>query len=531
MFILLLFAGVKTTTGQNLQTKTLDFRPRLDHYFPSESLADTSIVCAFGIFMPSASGSMILKYKPDGTKIWSKLITNPVASYLPYKIPVVNAIAVNPNRIILCGEVFNYNNTEGFAAGMDTSGNLLWSFQYGDTVPSTWGNMMYERSWDVVSQGNYFIMSCVARPYSISGNPYAYNCLVSFDTAGVIQWTKVVPILANEHNRNAIEITAGGLYFLFCDYTRSFLMKTDLYGNAIWTKTLPQKYSVLDIDPQGDVVVASEIVDTNNVFNIYVSKFNASGILKWAYRYEDNLNGNLHQSWLSDIICLSDTTIMIGIPSSADSSRAHMLHLDKNGGVKKFLTHPTDFGSQCNSILEYSKGNLFIGGTDDYDLQTNMLNAQVIFADTSLGALACQFYPDTLSAVLLNYADTAITLFNSSAFFYKTATSHGVHNPVIQETLSCLTGTPELATGEDFPVTIFPNPASGQVVVNLRELPHFEKGRIDFYDLAGRVALSFPLVTGENVITFSGQLSNGLYQCVVEIDRKIVKRDKLVIIR
>ena len=81
---------------------------------------------------------------------------------------------------------------------------------------------------------------------------------------------------------------------------------------------------------------------------------------------------------------------------------------------------------------------------------------------------------------------------------------------------------------------LYPNPSSGKITINL-ELPRSADANLNIYDLSGRLMKSithqmYPSGYSQEFFDVS-DLSNGLYICILELNGKIVSRQKVVVIR
>ncbi len=485
---------------------------------PSVVLPDKSIFCAAkGNYNTTNWGSILVNYKPFGDLNWQRQLVNPNNNTYAYAIPAINATCIGSNRIIVCGEVINGTNTEGFVAGLDFLGNAQWSFKFGDTVPSTWGNAYAERTSDVISnQNGSFTMPCVARPFSMYGNYDAFHTLVCFDTLGGILWSRSLPVSDNELEPSVIESDGTSLYVLFSDTIHSYLMKTDLIGVTQWTRLLPRKYNHLEKTITGDILVAAKQIDLSGINTVYLAKLTASGNIVWSKSFIDPAGQRFLNNRVSDLVSLSDNTIMLAIHGAS----AHIVHLDMNGAVKNVISHQGTGGNQCHSILEYEPGNLFIGGTDDYDTTTFALNLQVVFTDTSLNSMLCQFTPGSITAQILNDTAIAITMSASPCSFIKTTTNHISVVRNLQETTSCITAMEEQPGQENESLSLFPNPASNIVNLNWNTGSNYT---LEVFDPAGRPVQQVKNITGSNYTLQTTNLPAGMYMMQLQNEKQILR--------
>jgi hypothetical protein len=80
------------------------------------------------------------------------------------------------------------------------------------------------------------------------------------------------------------------------------------------------------------------------------------------------------------------------------------------------------------------------------------------------------------------------------------------------------------------PIKIFPNPSDGNFILEAN-FQNYESGMLLIYDLTGKQVLSEQLSPGSKSISLSEELKAGMYQYNVMVNGKVVKRDKIVVIK
>ncbi len=143
---------------------------------------------------------------------------------------------------IICGKSSAFISGQlvitAFLVRIDSTGNLLWSKLYGDSL--------FQEAQSVVETADSGFIVCGSRDFTSNGN---YDILLfKTDISGNIQWSKTYGGNKGEGSY-AVHLNEDGTYVLSGytnsmgighrgdDSTNIFLMKTDAWGDTLWTRT------------------------------------------------------------------------------------------------------------------------------------------------------------------------------------------------------------------------------------------------------------------------------------------------------
>jgi len=283
--------------------------------------------------------------------------------------------------------ITGYSNSDGtggydvYLAKTDKNGVLEWSNTYGGF------------DWDF---GNSLIRT-IAGDYVICGSTYSAGkgngdvYLLKTNSSGVLLWDSAYGG-DNEDVGNSVSEANGGGYFI-TGYTKSFgkgnedvyLLKTDINGNLLWTKTYggPLEEKGNEGKPTADggyiVISAAKSFSPTNHYENWLLKTDALGDIVWTQRDANSYNR------VSTSVC-----------QTADGGYIFAGHLDISSDYNMFLykTNPTggwtDIGVYGGTGNEnaYSvkqtldKGYVVVGTTESYG--TGMPNIYVLKTDSDL---------------------------------------------------------------------------------------------------------------------------------------------------
>jgi hypothetical protein len=189
---------------------------------------------------------------------------------------------------IIAGETasFGAGSYDVYLIKTDVDGNVLWTKTYGGTSDDM-GNSIRE-----TSDGGFII----------SGNTYSYGAggsdvyLIKTDASGDSLWTKTYGGINDDFGWSLEKTSDGG--FAIAGVTTSFgaggydvyLIKTDMAGNAIWTKTYggtgwEEAYSVQQTSDQGFIITGYTMSYGAGRGDVYLIKTDSFGNVVWSRTY------------------------------------------------------------------------------------------------------------------------------------------------------------------------------------------------------------------------------------------------------
>lgn len=186
------------------------------------------------------------------------------------------------NGYIVVGTESRINNTERNICILktDSLGTVLWNHSYGGDQED---GAVTARS---TSDGGYIIIGYTAS----FGLGYMDAWLLKIDADGDTTWTKTFGGGDYDSGRSVIQTPDGG-YFVLCNINYGFndtgltLIKTDAYGNTLWTRRYCQNYatgvSIISTVDGGYMILANTLGFSDD-FDMQLIKINESGDSLWT---------------------------------------------------------------------------------------------------------------------------------------------------------------------------------------------------------------------------------------------------------
>ena len=361
-------------------------------------------------------------------------------------------------------------NTDIFLIKTDTYGDLLWTKTFGGTG---------------IDEGKS-VQQTTDRGYIITGITNSFSAayydvyLIKTDANGDILWTRTFGGIGDDYGYSVQQTTDGG--YIIAGYTRSFgsgyldvyLIKTDINGDSLWTKTFGGAGDDLGLCVQqtsdgGYIITGNTFGSFGAGLNdFYLVKADSIGNLLWTKTY----GGTNHDYSFSIRQTANGEYIIVGYTSSfgAGSDDVYLIKVDANGNslwTKTYGGANYDGGGSVQQtadagfIIVGFTSNFGAGQNDVYLIKTD-LNGDTLWTKTFGGT----HYDNGFSIQRTSDGGYIITGENDdgdSVYLIKTdslgnsgcnqsGTTTIVTNPVTQET------TP--ATNVTSPPTIVTTPAT-----------------------------------------------------------------------
>lgn len=357
-------------TGDSLWTKTYG-GINAEVANSVQPTADSSYIIVGYTMSFGAGGRDIYLVKTDanGDTLWAKTYGGVDDDY---------GIEVQPtsdNGYIIVGYTRPSGNEELYLVKTDTNGDTLWTRTYGGPL----GEQGY--SVQETPDGGYIVAG-----YTISFGAGGMDLwLLKTDVNGDTLWTKTYGGINNDQGYSVQNTYDGGFIitgWLTSDVTGTYdvyLVKTDANGDSIWTQTWGGFQSDF-----GHYV--QQTSDGRYIITGYTESFGAGGADLWLIKtgfYNDTLWTNTYGGRGDDRgYCVQQTSssgyIIAGNTNSfglreADSSDVYLIHTDAGGDTLWTNTYGGAGDDQAMSVQEISGGYIITGfsnsfGSDDYDV-------------------------------------------------------------------------------------------------------------------------------------------------------------------
>ena len=253
-----------------------------------ESVKQTSdggyiIAGATGSFGAGLADVYLIRTDTNGDTLWTKTFGG-IASDEGYDIQ-----QTTDNGFIISGRTSSFGAGQGdvYLIKTDANGNALWSKSFGG-IELEWGGQSVKQTLD----GGYIIAGST---YSF-GAGYDDIYLIRTDMNGDVLWTKTYGGTESDYGISVQQTTDGGFivvgetYSFFASITNVYLIKTDTNGDILWSKTFiwgSQFYkgnSVQQTSDGGYIMSGTHGGGSTN-YGINLIKTNANGDSLWTRKF------------------------------------------------------------------------------------------------------------------------------------------------------------------------------------------------------------------------------------------------------
>lgn len=284
------------------------------------------------------------------------------------------------------GGIIILGNTASFGAG-GYDVYLIKTDRYGDTLwTRTFGGASTEYGYSMIetSSGN-FVLACATSSYGAGG----YDMyLIKTDNSGNLIWEKTFGGTGYDFGYSIVETLDGG--YVIAGTTNSYgaggydlyLIKTDINGDSLWTKTFggtgdDEGYSIVET-PGGDFVITG-LSDSYSAgdYDVYLIRADSSGNLLWEKTF-----GGINDDIGETVIVTTDGSFVITGEYGSGIESAYLIKTDSNGNTLWTKTFGGIDVETSASVMETSGGDLVMVGST-YLIGANHYEVYLIKADNS----------------------------------------------------------------------------------------------------------------------------------------------------
>jgi hypothetical protein len=225
----------------------------------------------------AAKDVYLIKTDNNGDTLWSKTYGN---------WPTENGNSVQQTSdggFIIAGYNFSYGDYDIYLVKTDNNGDALWTKTFGGNGVDN-GNSVQQ-----TTDGGYIIAGGTGSFVNGAGDIY----LIKIDGNGNTLWNKTYGGIDSDWGRSVQQTTDGG--YIITGRTESYgngeedvyLIKTDSYGDSLWTKTFggeydDEGYSVQQTTDGGYVITGTTYSYGNGEEDVYLIKTDSYGDSLWT---------------------------------------------------------------------------------------------------------------------------------------------------------------------------------------------------------------------------------------------------------
>jgi len=430
---------------------------------------------------------------------------------------------------IMCGvQVYQDTTTngnyigEGVVRRLDANGNELWILNYNDPNST---NQSLEFS-DIINTTDNNLVITGLSDYGFQNN-YCDYFLTKIDTSGNVMWSHNYGGINKQWAKKVIETADNGFLMIgfnevdgSANSTSLYAIKTDSNGTLEWEYLHPntsnnsirhQAYSVIE-DSQGNFLISGSINQIlHNSTDFYIVKINNNGVFLWDQILDHSVGGQGR-----DIFIKNNGNILVcGWYAPNYCARPLIIELSSSG---TFLNeNEFNFDLTCEwaySFCKDSNDNIIMLSFDAYN------NYRVTKIDTSSTILWNHF---------INYAQATaaegnhIIKTSDNGFICAGTSIQGEIKSVAFKVDENGTLSPINSFNPLNGFTIFPNPTSD--ILNISILNDFKLLSIQLIDLNGKLVKQFP--TYEKQLDISN-IPGGQYFLKIEFNNGFIT-EKVII--
>ncbi|MFA5300733.1 MAG: T9SS type A sorting domain-containing protein [Lutibacter sp.] len=447
---------------------------------------------------------------------------------------------------------------------------LIRTNSFGDTIwTKTFGGTAVDQGFSVMQTTDAgYVIAGTANSFEPFGDVYLVKTNVNGDTL----WTKTYGG-PNSDAGNAVQQTTDG-GFIIAGSTSSFgvtvenvyLIKTDVNGDAMWTRTFggsgfdyDEAYSVQQTTDGGYIIVGKTTSFGAGYYDVYLIKTDDNGDLIWSKTF-----GGMNDDYGMSVKQTTDGGYIIaGYTKSfgAGNYDVYLIKVNANGNMlwsKTFGGPNIDVG---NAVQQTTDGGFIIAGSTEenvYLIKTDV-NGDMLWSKTFTGfdvADGKSIQQTTDGGYIISGRTNVLVYLiktdsngNSGCFegnFNTTQENPAtqVMNPATQVysggfvtspytivnsgctvvTLCTSIGIDEHTIESD--ISIYPNPFTSIITIAFNE--EQRKATIKVMDLLGK-EIRIINFTGQLLIIEKGEMSNGIYFFQIIDEKKNVVNKKIVI--
>lgn len=504
--------------------------------------------------------SLLVKYDNAGNLLWSaassngqskpiSIATDAAGNLLLYGVYTTSSIQFGST--VLNNPGFDFVNPllnkAFYLIKYDASGAVLWAQTSGSNISPDPTNL---HSGGIATDADncVYITGTFSTPVLAVGTKSVGNAggsngttdmfLAKYAADGSITWLKSFGGLKDDYAADLAIGPGGNLYLagnyssgfinfgsttLYSQFKKAFVAALDSSGSALWAKAgeTKGKAEAVAVTAANDIYIAGGFTDTVNFGDYFSCNFNG-GYYLMKFDAAGNVNSGTILSFTQPV---STCCYAYGLTADKCNNIWLSANLDKNAGLK--LDNSTTLSAPAGS----SDPMFFAGFNESGQLVANV--ALKSGAGNNTGLSNTGLSADSKGNIYLSGDYRVLNPFvlgPDSLRIYNNAIAT-IFVAKYSTALACDTVVTPPSKYPDIPIiTINPNPASQDCVLDYNGSLGTGAASVAIRDIAGKLIATYPL-TGHQTILPVGYLPQGIYVCMVKVEARPIYTILLSVLR
>jgi len=300
---------------------------------------------------------LTVKYDADGNQGWHHYFSGETITFEDSPAAIAEDQAGN---VIVTGTMdIEVNNTAGTGYGTikyNFLGNPAWGRIYRGIQSIFPSNQARAIATDSLS--NIYITGSVANGGNIG--------TISYGPTGNVRWVRLTA--GGWGNAVKVDGLTGDVYVAGKNSFYSILIKYSSNGNVLWAFTessFQGEAFAIDIDTQGNIYVAG--VASGDTRDVFVSKFNSSGVRQWVRIYD----GGRYDDVKALELDVNRNVYLTGISQGAETGNDYVtLKYDTNGNLQWVRRYHHGDDRAYGLAVGFLSGNVYVTGSSSNNIAT-----------------------------------------------------------------------------------------------------------------------------------------------------------------
>jgi hypothetical protein len=440
-------------------------------------------------------------------------------------------VQLEDSSYVITGSSSSFGGTgaQAFLLKIDSAGNYLWSNHYGGVESDVGRRVLYKQNVGFYIAGY---------TNSLGNGGYDYY-LVKTDEAGNFEWERSYGFEDWERMHDAAMTADTGILMVgetnstFNNNTDMYLVRTDQYGDTVWTKRIGTDFndkltSIHTLDDSTYFVAGSMYsADSSNIKGC-VMKLHDDGTVLWTRQY--GFKGN---TFINDIHIANSEIVGVGYTDKYHPTKLYEFYfrLDLNGNIvienysgssgERIALAVVPFETPNKYYISYSLADMWSYPDGFQDIAIARFSDSLNWEETV--ATIAHYEPDFLNQLIPTSDGGAIGVGGTNSlqlgYHHVCVVKIGPNDTypycLAPHTLLQLVDTDEVLA--DLGIDIFPNPAKDYLTIRSdlgKEL------NLELMNAFGQTVKSEVLENASNTLNIS-ELTSGIYFVKISVDGQV----------